>query len=91
MQKRRIKRQYAQAARDAKRAGTAIKKTATVTQKVSAALIKVVKSNPKVLAIIGALFLIIIMAIVHKPPNSPNFLFRSRKMGIWGSKATAIV
>jgi hypothetical protein len=61
IQKRRIKREYAQAAREAKRAGTTIKKTATVMQKITTKLVMAVKSNPKVLAALGLLFLMIVM------------------------------
>ena len=61
MQKRRIKREYAKAAREAKRAGGTIKKTANVLQRIATKLVMAVKSNPKVLAVLGALFLTIIM------------------------------
>jgi len=61
MQKRHIKREYAKTAQEAKRAGITIKKTATVTQRATTKLVMGVKSNPKVLAMLGLLFLMIVM------------------------------
>lgn len=65
MQKRRIKREYAKAARDAKRAGTkvgaTVKKTSNIVQKLTTTLVKVVKSNPKFLALLALAFLMIVI------------------------------
>jgi murein DD-endopeptidase MepM/ murein hydrolase activator NlpD len=64
MQKRKIKKNYAKAARDAQRAGqktaAAAKKTAEVAGK-AAAKVKAALANPKVLLIAGLLFLVIFL------------------------------
>jgi len=65
IQKRKIQRQYAKAARGAKGSGGVVKRTATAVSKASQLLVKAIVKNPKVLAIIGAfLFLFAIISAV---------------------------
>jgi len=65
IQKRKIQRQYAKAARGVKGSGGVVKRTATAISKASQLLVKAIVKNPKVLAIIGAfLFLFAIISAV---------------------------
>ena len=57
-QKQKIKRQYAKAAREAKRAGTAAKKTAVTTEKIASRAILFVKRHPIIFGIVALLLLL---------------------------------
>ena len=57
-QKQKIKRQYAKAAREAKRAGTAAKKTAVTTEKIASRVVLFVKRHPIIFGIIALLLLL---------------------------------
>ncbi|MCL2853340.1 MAG: peptidoglycan DD-metalloendopeptidase family protein [Defluviitaleaceae bacterium] len=61
IQKHKINRQYAQAARDAKRSGGLIKRTADMVGRASNFLVRAVMKNPKVIAILGAIILMFII------------------------------
>jgi Membrane proteins related to metalloendopeptidases len=61
MQKRRINREYAKMARESKRAGEAVKKTAVTTEKIAAKVVSTVKSHPVVFGVIALLLLIVII------------------------------
>lgn len=58
LQKKKIKRRYAKAAREAKRAGQAAKKTAVTTEKIAVRVILFIKRHPIVFGIIGLLLLL---------------------------------
>lgn len=57
-QKQKIKRQYAKAAREAKRAGNAAKKTAVTTEKIASRAVLFVKRHPIIFGIIALLLLL---------------------------------
>jgi murein DD-endopeptidase MepM/ murein hydrolase activator NlpD len=59
MQKRKIKQEYAKAAREAKRAGTAIKKTGDVTAKAAKAVASVIKRHPVTATVIVIILLLV--------------------------------
>lgn len=61
IQKRQIKRQYANVAKGTKKSGATIKKSAQMIGKAANALIKAVVKNPKVLLILGAIFLLFVI------------------------------
>ena len=63
MQKRKIKKQYADALRKSKKTGEAIKKTGSVVTKAAQAVTKVIRGNPVFLLKLG-LLLIIVFAIM---------------------------
>lgn len=60
-QKQKIKRQYAKAAREAKRAGKAAKKTAVTTEKIAASVAGFVKRHPLLCGIFALLLLLIFL------------------------------
>ena len=57
-QKQKLKRQYAKAAREAKKAGTRVKNTATVTEKIAAGIVYAVKRHPVICGIVILLLLV---------------------------------
>lgn len=60
-QKQKLKRQYAKAAREAKRAGKAAKKTAVTTEKIATRVVLFVKRHPVAFGIIALILLIFFM------------------------------
>lgn len=61
LQKRKIKRQYAKAARDAKRAGQAAQKAGTATARLTQAVTGFVRRHPLIFAMIGGLLLLVMI------------------------------
>ena len=61
-QKQKLKRQYAKAAREAKKAGTRVKNTATTTERIAAGIVHTVKRHP-VICIITVLLLLVFFLI----------------------------
>ncbi len=61
LQKQKLKRQYAKAAREAKRAGQAAKKTAVTTEKIATRVVLFVKRHPVAFGIIALILLIFFM------------------------------
>jgi len=61
LHKRKIKRQYAKAARDARRSGGIIKKSASIIKQAPTTIVKLVTKNPKVIIIIACITLIIML------------------------------
>ena len=61
IQKRRINREYAKMARESKRAGEAVKKTAVTTEKIAAKAVSAVKNHPVVFGVIALLLLMVII------------------------------
>lgn len=61
LQKRKIKRQYAKAAREAKRAGQAAKKTAVTTEKIGTHVVLFVKRHPIIFGVLALLLLLIFL------------------------------
>ena len=57
-QKQKIKRQYAKAAREAKKAGTRVKNAATVTEKITMGIVHTVKRHPIICGIVILLLLV---------------------------------
>ena len=57
-QKQKIKRKYAKAAREAQRAGSAVKKTAVTTEKIASRAVMFVKRHPIIFGIIALLLLL---------------------------------
>ncbi len=57
-QKQKLKRQYAKAAREAKKAGTRVKNTATATEKIAAGIVHAVKRHPVICIIVILLLLV---------------------------------
>ena len=70
-QKRKIKREYARLAREARKTGQRAKKAAVTTEKILASVVNFVKSHPVAFLVIGllALLLIIIMTSVSSCSN----------------------
>ena len=60
-QKQKLKRQYAKAAREAKRAGQAAKKTAVTTEKIAVRVVGFIKRHPVAFGIIALILLIFFM------------------------------
>lgn len=60
-QKQKLKRQYAKAAREAKRTGQAAKKTAVTTEKIAEKVVLFVKRHPVVFGIIALLLLLVFL------------------------------
>ena len=58
LQKRKIQRQYAKAAREGKKVGGIVRRTANRVANATKFLVRAVTKNPKVLAVIGAFFLL---------------------------------
>lgn len=61
MQKRKIRRQYAQAAREAKRAGKAAQKAGSFTARLARAVIGIIRRHPVVLGILALILLLIFL------------------------------
>ncbi|MCL2078757.1 MAG: peptidoglycan DD-metalloendopeptidase family protein [Oscillospiraceae bacterium] len=61
MQKRKIKRQYAKAARDAKKAGKNLKRSSDVLTKIGQAIGRFVARHPLLFAIVGGIFLLVVI------------------------------
>ena len=57
-QKQKIKRQYAKAAREAKKAGTRVKNTATATERITMGIVHAVKRHPVICGIVILLLLV---------------------------------
>lgn len=60
-QKQKIKRQYAKAAKEAKRAGQTAKKTAVTTEKIAGHVVRFVQRHPVIFGIAALLFLIFVL------------------------------